>query len=318
MSGARVLAVTGPTSSGKTRLSVPLARRLRGEIVSMDSRQVYRGMDVGTDKVRRGERGGVPHHGLDLVAPDRRYSAGRWAREARGWIRRIRTRGHLPILVGGTGFFLKALTEPVFREPEMDADRRERLRGWLEDRPREELARWARRLDPERAEVAEAGGPQRLSRTLEVPLLTGRPLSWWHAHAPPDAAPVSAGVVVLVLPRERLYRRIDERAEWMFRSGGLLDEVRGLLESGFGPDDPGMTGTGYREAVEVLRGEASLADAIERVQRATRGYARRQLTWLRNQVPAEDVLELDATLPLEAQVERVVEWWRRIEAEAGG
>jgi tRNA dimethylallyltransferase len=303
-----VLAVVGPTASGKTALSIPLARVLGAEIISMDSRQVYRGMDVGTDKVRKEERAWVPHHGLDLVDPDRHYSAGRFGRDARGWIREIRGRGRLPLLVGGTGFFLKALVDPVFREPAMDPARRERLRRWLDTRPRSELARWVRRLDPERAELAEAGGPQRLSRALEVALLTGRSLSWWHRHAPPDADPIPVRVVLLELPRDELYRRIDRRAEAMFQRG-LLEEVEGLLAAGFEPSHPGMTGTGYREAAGVIRGELTLDEAVDRVQRVTRGYARRQLTWFRHQLPPHP-LRVRALEPVPGQVEAVVRWWR--------
>jgi tRNA dimethylallyltransferase len=320
VTGGRVLALTGPTTSGKTRLSIPLARRLDGEVISMDSRQVYRGMDVGTDKVREPERRLVPHHGLDLLDPDEAFSAGRWAREARRWIREIRERGRLPVLVGGTGFFLSALMQPVFREPPIEAERRRRLRGWLDGVPVSVLERWARALDPGRAEVAAAGGRQRLSRTLEVALLTGRPLSWWHAHAPPDADPVPVGIVLLTLPRERLYRQIDARADRMFREEGLLAEVRDLLEAGYSRRDPGMTGTGYREAAAVLRGEASLEEAIDEVQRVTRGYARRQLTWFRNQLPppGPDLVQVDATLPGEDQVEAVLEWWRRTGGDSRG
>lgn len=317
MSTPRVLVITGPTSSGKTALSLPVARRLEGEIISMDSRQVYRGMDVGTDKVDDRDHGSVPHFGLDLVDPDRRYSAGRWAREARTWIREIRGRGHLPVLVGGTGFYLKALLEPLFEEPAMDPERRELLRRWLAGREPEELRRWVRALDPTRARVAEAGGPQRMSRTLEVALLTGRPLSWWHERDAGAESPVSAGIVLLELPREVLYRRINDRARRMFREG-LLEEARRLLEAGYGPGDPGMTGTGYREAVALLRGDIEMDDAVDRVQRATRRYARRQLTWFRNQLPAGEILELDATRSRSEMTEQVVRWWARIGGQASG
>ncbi len=317
MSTPRVLVIMGPTSSGKTALSLPVARRLEGEIISMDSRQVYRGMDVGTDKVDDRARGSVPHFGLDLVDPDRRYSAGRWAREARTWIREIRGRGHLPVLVGGTGFYLKALLEPLFEEPAMDPERRDPLRRWLARREPEELTRWVRALDPARARVAEAGGPQRMSRTLEVALLTGRPLSWWHERDPGAESPVSAGIVLLEVPREVLYRRINDRARRMFREG-LLEEARRLLEAGYGPGDPGMTGTGYREAVALLRGDIEMDDAVDRVQRATRRYARRQLTWFRNQLSGAEILELDATRSLSEMTEEVVRWWARIGGQAGG
>ncbi len=306
---ARGLVITGPTSSGKTALSLPVAELLAGEIISMDSRQVYRGMDIGTDKAPPELRERVPHHGLDLVEPEARFSAGRWARSARRWIDEIQGRGRVPLIVGGTGFYLRALTHPVFREPTRDPGRRRALERWLEGRSEEELIRWTERLDPQRVEVAAAGGRQRLVRTLEVALLTGRPLSWWHDHAPPEAPPMPLGVVLLTLPREQLYLRINERAQRMFEEG-LLEEVSRLLAEGASPEDPGMTGTGYREAAAVLGGDLSLEEALDQVQRATRRYARRQITWFRHQLPDEGVLEVDARSPLKEQVDRVVRWWR--------
>ena len=163
----RALAITGPTTSGKTAVGVALAHRLRGEVISMDSRQVYRGMDIGTDKVGGDERRGIPHHGIDLVDPDERYSAGQFARDARRWIDDIEGRGHVPILVGGTGFFLRSLLEPIFREPPLDPARRSALRSYLATRPLPVLERWVGELDPERAAVAVEGGRQRLLRALE-------------------------------------------------------------------------------------------------------------------------------------------------------
>jgi tRNA dimethylallyltransferase len=299
-----VVALVGPTASGKTALSLPLAEALGGEIISMDSRQVYRGMDIGTDKVAPAERARVSHHGLDLVDPGERYSAGQFGRDARRWIAEIRGRGHRPILVGGTGFFLAALLSPVFREPPMDADRREALRQALAELEQGEMARWVARLDPERAEVAVAGGPQRMARTLEVALLTGRPLSWWHRSAPPDADPVPARVVRLVLPRAENVRRIEARAEAMFQ-GGLLAEVDRLLAAGADPADPGMTGTGYREAADVLLGRTTLEAAVERVKQVTRAYARRQETWFRHQLPP-DTFQVDALLPVGEQLRLVL------------
>lgn len=312
----RALAVTGPTTSGKTDLSLALAHHLPGEIVSMDSRQVYRGMDIGTDKVPLELRRGIPHYGLDLVDPDERYSAGRWAREARGWIDEIAGRGHVPLLVGGTGFFLRALTAPIFREPALDPDRRDRLRDRLVRLDRETLEAWARVLDPARAEVAVEGGPQRLSRTVEVALLTGRPLSEWHERAPADGPAIAVFTVVLELPREELDRRIDARVDRM-ADRGLVDEVKGLLALGFDEDDPGMTGTGYREVVAHLRGEMTLDEALDEMRRQTRRYARRQLTWFRNQLPAE-ALRLEAELPTDEAVEIIAREWRARGGSARG
>lgn len=302
-----VLVLAGPTASGKTALSLAVAQRLGGEIVSMDSRQVYRGMDVGTAKATPAERARIPHHGLDLVDPDQRYSAGRFARDARGWIHDIQARGRLPLLVGGTGFFLRALLEPVFTEPPVDAERREALRAWLAAQPRDRLEVWTARLDPDRASLAAEGGPQRLSRTLEVALLTGRPLSAWHRTAPPEGDPIPALVVVLEIPREELDRRIAERVRRMM-AAGLVAEVASLLAAGYPPTAPGMTGVGYREVAAHLRGEATLEETVEAVVARTRQYARRQLTWFRNQLPSGAVA-LDATRPLEEQVRGVVEAW---------
>lgn len=309
---ASFLAIVGPTASGKTDLALAVARRLAGEIVSLDSRQVYRGMDVGTAKVGAAERARVPHHGLDLILPDQSYSAGRFGRDARAWIADIRARGCVPILAGGTGFFLRALTQPIFGEPPLDPDRRRALRAWLEGRPRAELERWAARLDPERAALAAQGGPQRLGRTLEVALLTGRALSWWHRHAPTEADALAGLVVVVDLPRAERDRRIGLRVERMLQDG-LVDEVRGLLAAGYRATDPGMTGVGYREIALHLAGELSLEQAAERIVKATRAYARRQETWLRHQL-APGAVRVDGGAPLEERAEEVVRAW----TEQGG
>jgi len=306
------LAITGATASGKTALSLAVAEALPVEIVSMDSRQVYRGMDVGTDKVPPEARNEIPHHGLDLVDPDQRYSAGRFARDARRWIREIRTRGRVPLLVGGTGFFLKALMEPLFAEPPMDEGRLGAMRAYLRTQPRERLVRWVRRLDPDRAALAAGGGDHRLSRTIEIALLTGRPLSWWHGQAPADGQDVRGVLVVLDLPREEIDRRIDARVPRMI-DRGLVEEVRALLERGFAADAPGMTATGYREIARHLAGACTLEEATDDIRRSTRRYARRQLTWLRHQLPP-DACHIDATAPLEQQVQVTLRAWD----EAGG
>lgn len=293
-------AITGATASGKTALSIGIARRAPAEIVSMDSRQVYRGMDIGTDKASPELRAEVPHHGIDLIDPDERYSAGRFARDARRWIHEIRGRNRLPLLVGGTGFFLRAVLEPMFDEPEVDRERREALRGWLDGRPRSELEAMVRALDPERAETAIEGGPHRIGRTVEIALLTGRPLSEWHRVAAPGGEGVHGVVLHVDLPRAETVARIDRRVTEMAESG-LVDEVRGLLEAGYGADTPGMTGVGYREVAEHLAGRLTLDEALERVRVGTRQYARRQATWFRHQLPHHTV-RIDGTRPVPEQV----------------
>jgi tRNA dimethylallyltransferase len=301
------LAIVGPTASGKTDLSLAVAQRLGAEIISMDSRQVYRGMDVGTAKPDLADQALVPHHGIDLVNPDQRYSAGSFARDARRWIGEIHERGRVPVLVGGTGFFLRAILEPIFAEPPLKEEQLQALRSYLKTQPTERLAAWVRHLDPERAEVAVQGGAQRMGRTLEVALLTGRSLSEWHREAPADGEALAGVVVRLDLPREEMDRRIDERVTEMI-SAGFLDEVRSLQE-GYAPDAPGMTAVGYKDLARSLRGEISLDEAIERVRHGTRRYARRQLTWLRNQLPAGSVV-VDATATLEDRVRCTMDAWR--------
>jgi tRNA dimethylallyltransferase len=302
------LILTGPTASGKTALAVAVAERIGGEIVSADSRQVYRGMDIGTAKATPGDQARVPHHGLDLVDPDVRYSAGRFARDARRWIGEIRSRGRVPMLVGGTGFFLRALTHPLFQEPPLDPDRRRRLDRYLDGLPDPKLQDWLGVLDPDTARrLAAAGGRQRLLRALEVPLLTGRTLSWWHRHAPPALPPLDAGVFVLDLPRTTLYQRINSRVDGMVEAG-LVQEVRGLVERGYGAGDPGMTATGYIETLDHLAGRIDLEETKDRIRRATRRYARRQLTWFRNQLPP-GAAWLDATRPFNELVDQLVTLW---------
>lgn len=305
------LAIVGPTASGKTALSIEVARRVDGEIISMDSRQVYRGMDVGTAKASPLQRAEVPHHGLDLADPAERFSAGRFARYARERIAEIRARGRVPLLVGGTGFFLRALTHPIFREPDLDPGRRDALQAYLEALEPATLRAWLESLDPETARrLGGGGGRQRLLRALEMALLTGQPLSWWHRNAPPEAPPLSLRIHVLAPPRDQLFRAIDARVDAMLREG-LLEEVRALRNRGYGARDPGLNATGYAELLPVLAGETTLDSATELIRKHTRAYARRQLTWLRHQLPAGAVW-LDSSESLAAMADRVAHDWNHV------
>ena len=306
------LAIVGPTGSGKTALSIEVARRLDGEVISMDSRAVFRGMDIGTAKATPAEQGGIPHWGIDIAEPSERFNAARWAAYARQKIGEIRGRGRVPMLVGGTGFFLRALTHPIFQEPQLDEGRRARLLAWMERQTDAELHRWLSALDPESAErLRDWGGRQRLMRALEVPLLTGRTLPWWHRNAPPAETPVPVLPFVLEVPRDRLYAGIDRRVTEMVEAG-LLDEVRGLVRK-YGEDAPGLNAHAYIELFPYFRGERSLDEALELARRNTRAYTRRQLTWFRRQLP-EGAVWLDATRPRDELADEIVRRWRHAAA----
>ncbi len=301
------LAIVGPTGSGKTALSLAVGRHLDVEIISMDSRQIYVGMNIGTGKITEEERGQIPHFGLDVRTPDQRYSAGQFSRDARGWIREIRARGRVPLLVGGTGFFLKALTDPLFAEPPLEEARLEMLRAFLNKLSAGDLHRYLEVLDPVRNRAQKEGDRQRATRAIEISLLTGRPLSWWHREGDPAEESLDGVITVLDLPQEVLYERINRRVGQMVEEG-LVEEVKGLLAAGFGPDDPGMTGAGYREIVAHIRGEVSLEEATEKIRQSHRRYARRQKTWNRHQL-SENAVFLDGTRGTPALVEEVLAAW---------
>lgn len=301
------IAIVGPTASGKTAVAVEVARRIGGEVISVDSRQVYRGMDIGTAKPTLEERAGVPHHGFDLVDPDERFSAGQFVRAAWQWIDDIHARGRVPVLAGGTGFFLRALTHPMFDEPPAPAAQREALKRVLSGLDAGELVRWAAALDPAGGWGAgRGGGRQRAARAVEIAVLTGRPLSWWHRQ-PSSGRALSPLTFVLELPRAVLYERIDRRVDVMI-ADGLVAEVARLVERGYTSDDPGLSATGYAEIVQHLRGTIGLAQASEQVRMATRQYARRQMTWIRNQL-GDDALRVDATAPVAQVADNIVREW---------
>jgi tRNA dimethylallyltransferase len=283
--------MAGSTGVGKTRVATAVARLAAVEIVSADSRQLYLGLDVGTAKPSAAERAAAPYHGLDLVPPTERYSAGRFAAEARGWIAGIVARGRLPLVVGGTGFYLKALFEGLFAEPPLDAARRAELGAALRRLDRAALGRWAERLDP--AFRRGSGGAQRAARAVEVALLAGRPLSEWQRAAPARPSGLEPWYVVLTLPRPALAARIAARTRGMLEAG-LVEEVRRLLAAGVPRDAPGLSGVGYREVIAHLDGALAADCLAPRIAAATRRYAKRQETWLRHQLRGP-VLWLDAS-----------------------
>lgn len=287
-----LIALLGPTATGKTEIGLRIAERIGGEIVSLDSRQAYRGMEIGTAAPSSEQLARVRHHGVGFLEPGERYGAGRFARLARGWIEEIEERGREALLVGGTGFFYRALVRPIFREPPLDANRRRLLGAWLAAADQARLADWVRVLDPTLAKRLPVLDPQRVQRALEVAFLTGHPLSWWQAQGMPEAEPIQARTFVLELDAERHRERIGARAERMLDSG-WQEEVQALRAAGHGPDSPALGALGYSAVADWLEGRISRADALACILRDTWGYARRQRTWLRHQLPA-DTVRLDA------------------------
>lgn len=278
-----IIAVVGPTASGKSSLAIELALRLGGEIINCDSVQVYRGIEIATAKVPFAERRGVPHHLLDYVAPEINYTAGEWARDAAGMIEEIEARGRMALLAGGTGFYLRALRQPFFPSPPTDQGLRCRLTEIRERRGFQHLYRMLRRVDAQAAAHLYERDWPRLQRALEVRFQTGRPISGQkHARMEPPASAARIRVVALLPPRAELYRRINERAEAHF-AAGLVDEVQGLLEKGVPASSNALGAHGYRRVVEYLSGERSLESAIEQTKLDVRHYAKRQLTWFRRE-----------------------------------
>jgi tRNA dimethylallyltransferase len=267
-----LLGIVGPTASGKSDLAMAIAARMPVEILVADSRQVYRGMDVGTAKPSREARASVPHHLLDIADPDEPFTVAQWVARARELIPEIVARGRIPLLVGGTGLYVAALVEGHDYEGQAwDPELRARLAAALETDGLEPLVERLAIVAPRVAAAIDAENPRRVLRALERAEGGGG--------APRrDPYPGRVTLIGLQRPRTVLYRRIDGRAAWLFENG-LIDEVRALMGAGYGPELGPMTGHGYAEAMRHLAGESTLAEAIAITARRTRQYAKRQLTW---------------------------------------
>lgn len=277
------------------------------EVISADSRQIYRRLDIATAKPSLRERTRVPHHGVDIVSAGERYSAGRFARDAAARVDDVRARGKLPVVVGGTGLYVRALAEGLFHEPPLDGERRRLLDAWLARMEPIDLVRWAGRLDP----GFRGGGRQRASRAVEVALLTGRPLSYWQAAARAERG-IMPWYVVLSAPRPVLHRRVEARTQDMIQRG-LLGEVAAVLADGALPGAPGLDGIGVREAVAVLQGRRDAGTLADDIIIGTRQYAKRQETWFRHQLAGERIT-LDATRGPDALATEIAELWARANA----
>jgi tRNA dimethylallyltransferase len=300
----RLLAILGPTATGKSRLAIELAERIGGEIVNADSRQVYRGMDIGTAKPAAEDRRRAPHHLFDLIVPDEPFSIAQYLALARTAIAEIAGRGGAPILVGGSGLYVRAVLDGL-APPVVPPD--PALRATLEARAAAEgsdvLMAELMARDPVAAARIDPRNVRRIVRALEVVHATGRPFSDLGTVEPPPYAAVKIG---LTLPRAELYRRIDERVDEMIASG-LVEEVKGLIAAGYGADLPAMSSIGYREIASYLEGGLSLSEAVARIKFASHRFARRQYTWFRLDDPS--IVWLPAGDP--DLVDAALDIWRR-------
>ncbi len=287
-----LLAIVGPTATGKSALAIALAERHGGEVVACDSTAVYRGIDIGTDKVPLSEQGGIPHHLVDMVDVTETYSAARYAVDAAAAIRDIHARGKVPILAGGTGFYYRALVRGLFPGPARDEALRARLNAIAAGRGVESLHRCLARVDAKSAARIMPRDQQRLVRALEVYVLTGRPLS---AHFAETASPLAGWTIRTVglnVDREVLRARVTARVEQQF-ARGVVDEVRALLAAGVPADAHAFSGLVYRQIIEMLQGVRNDADTRALIVQENMRYAKRQLTWFRHE---PDVTWIDTTL----------------------
>jgi tRNA dimethylallyltransferase len=300
--------ICGPTGAGKSAMALELAEMFGAAIVSADSRAIYCGFDIGTAKPTREECARVTHYGIDVAEPEERFSAARWAAEADEWIESAGEIDKEPVVVGGTGLYIKALVEPLFSAPELDAGRRGGLERELQSMSVAELRRWCKELDPARAHL----GRTQLVRAIETAILAGERISELHAlhNARRESGEPSASPAYLVVdPGASLATRIEKRVERML-SNGWVPEVEGLAEK-IPPDAPAWKASGYSVMREHIEGNLDLSSAKERVIIETRQYAKRQRTWLRHQLPPAAVTHVN---PEDSRARAVArEWWERAE-----
>ncbi len=308
MAGGKLRIICGPTAAGKSALALDLAEMYSAAIVSADSRQIYCRFDIGTAKPTREECARVTHYGIDVAEPEERFSAARWAAEAGEWVESAREIDKEPVIIGGTGLYIKAVVEPLFSAPELDPARRSELERELESKSISELRRWCNELDPARAHL----GRTQLVRAIETAVLSGKRISELHSlhNTRREASEPSALPTYLVVdPGTSLAVRIEARVERMLASG-WIDEVEDLSRN-ISPDAPAWKASGYSVMRKHVQGNLDLSTAKERVIIETRQYAKRQRTWFRHQLPAAAVTHVN---PEDSQARAVArEWWERAE-----
>ncbi|MBI4463231.1 MAG: tRNA (adenosine(37)-N6)-dimethylallyltransferase MiaA [Acidobacteria bacterium] len=311
-----LVAVVGPTASGKSCLAIYLAREFQGEIVNCDSLQMYRHFDLGTAKPTPAERQGIPHHFLDILEPNEQFSAGEYMRQARAVLASVTALGHLPIVVGGTGFYLRALIEGLFAGPRRNPNLRQRLQQRVAAKGPLYLHQVLRRLDPAAASGIHPNDTPKVIRALEVCLQARRPMSELFRQG--RQALEGYGVVKVGLnpSRAQLYERINQRTRSLFEQG-LVEEVRSILAQGYPPTAPPFLSHGYRQALDYLEGRISLEEALYHAQTNTRQYAKRQLTWFRKEAGVQWFAGFGTDPQVQAAVSRYVSDRRASLTEAG-
>ncbi len=279
-----LIVIGGPTACGKTGFSIKLAKEIGGEIISADSMQVYRYMDIGTAKVTPEEADGVPHYLIDEFDPDEEYNVMLFQQKAKAYMEQIWAKGKVPILVGGTGFYINALLyDNDFTETDNDTSYREECYRLAQEQGPEVLYERLKEIDPEYAAIMHANNVKRVTRALEYHYLTGQKFSEHNAEQKEKDTPYDAAVIILSMDRAKLYERIELRIDIMMEQG-LLEEVKGLLDKGYTPDLVSMQGIGYKEFVPHFNGECTLEEAVTQLKTNTRRFAKRQLTWFRRQI----------------------------------
>ena len=278
-----LIVLTGPTAVGKTSLSISLAKAVNGEIISADSMQVYKKMDIGSAKIRSEEMQGIPHYLVDVLEPEEEFHIVKFQQMAKKAMEDIYSRGKIPILVGGTGFYIQAVTKDIdFTEAQQENDYRKELEALAEEKGGEHLHEMLRKVDPVSADAIHAHNVKRVIRALEFYNQNGSPISAHNEEQKQHESPYNLAYFVLNMPRELLYERIDLRVDQMMKEG-LLEEVARLKEEGCHRGMVSMQGLGYKEILAYLDGEYPLEEAVRVLKRDTRHFAKRQLTWFRRE-----------------------------------
>nr|HID59762.1 tRNA (adenosine(37)-N6)-dimethylallyltransferase MiaA [Desulfobacterales bacterium] len=301
----RLVVIVGPTAVGKTELAFRLAKRIGAEIVSADSRQIYRYMDIGTAKPTPEQRKAVKHHFIDIVNPDERYTAGDYGQQARSVIRDLFCQNQFPVVVGGSGFYIRALLDGLFHGPRSDPKVKEGLIEKVKRLGSNRLHQELMRIDSEAAGRIHPNDIQRIVRALEVYQLTGKPISRLQRESPQGMFEFEPIIIGLTMERTCLYQRIDKRVDDMI-SKGLIEEVKKLEEMGYGRDLNSLNTVGYKEIFPLLDGEARLEETVDRIKKNSRRYAKRQLTWFRRDPRIKWTQVRDQNLVVE-EILRIIE-----------